>query len=164
MADSGQGSRARLLAVLRLVALNSMSGLLVGLGCQFYSLWQQIKIPFFSHVLPEASNSTLWQMLLLTLSLLFLVTGTLLFLLWDKPKKLTLKYGIEWDGDLNPHCPCCHTPLSGFGLHPGGSSSDVPRRDQRFSGFCQKCKADIYVEHESTSQMCYVKALRNSLR
>jgi len=164
MAGSSQDSRARLLAVLRVVALNSLTGLLVGLGGQFYSLYQEIKAPFFAHVLPEVSNSTLWQTLLLTLSLLLLVTCTLLYLLWDKPKKLTLKYGIEWDGDLNPHCPCCRTPLAGFGLRSTFSQGYADRKNQDFSGWCGLCKDNITAESESTAHFNSVQELKDSLR
>lgn len=50
-------------------------------------------------------------------------TAVVFFLIvWYATKRsgLRLKYGIYWDGDKNPHCPSCRTPLANYNEYTVG--------------------------------------------
>lgn len=66
--------------------------------------------------------------------ILLLVSLVFYFLIKDK---LTLKYGVYWDKDKNPYCPCCKKPvhadewvsINGFGYRCNDCNYNVALKD-----------------------------------
>jgi hypothetical protein len=60
----------------------------------------------------------------------------------DDLNTLTLKFGIYWDKNKQPHCPTCKTPLSRYKEEQSASGN--------FSAYflCPKCRLPIYLQND----------------
>lgn len=92
-------------------------------------IWVASKV---APVIMPALESNLSKSLLLSLFLAALALNIIFVVVfWVTLKKpeFSLKYGIYWDPNKNPHCPNCKIPIAGYAEYQAGKGY-----------YCKPCK------------------------
>lgn len=105
----------------------SAEGLAAGVSVVLLWFGAQIApaiVPAISGVMTEEQvTATLLASLALNVLL------ALIYWILNRKPDFTLKYGIYWDRDKNPHCPNCRKPVGAYGQYQSGKGY-----------YCKPCK------------------------
>jgi len=101
-------------------------------------------------LVPAIESGVSLRIILAILLLSVLLNVVLAFICWhtSRPTKLTLRFGILWDKEKNPHCPVCRNAGVRFGVY-----------QSKPSYFCNPCSKVYNIADASGNSLTPDEAL-----